>query len=53
MWVYSRGLPFLPIPPGGLNFSEGGWMDHLLWIDAWLNFPGLKVGKTFISILPF
>jgi hypothetical protein len=31
-------------------------MEHLLDLGgcgAWLNFPSSKVGKTFISILPF
>jgi hypothetical protein len=31
-------------------FSE--WMKHL-WMDSWLYFPGLKVGKNETFILPF
>jgi hypothetical protein len=39
VWVYSRGLPYLPIPPGGFNLTEDG-----ATVDDWLNFSGLKVG---------
>jgi hypothetical protein len=35
-----------PIPDGGFNHIQ---MDGSL-VDAWLYFPGLKVGQTFISI---
>jgi hypothetical protein len=28
-------------------------MDGATDVDAWLYFPGIKVGKTFISLLPF
>ncbi len=38
-------------------FSYSSWwiqrMEHLCRFYAWLYFPGIKVGKLFISILPF
>jgi hypothetical protein len=48
--VYSRFQenPFFPdIPPGGFNFTADGTP-----VDVWPCFPGIKVGKLFISILP-
>jgi hypothetical protein len=49
--VFTR-IPFSPYPDWSIQLF-GGWMEHLLDLGgcgAWLNFPGSKVGKTFISI---
>jgi hypothetical protein len=37
--VFKRTSFFIPIPPGGFNFSTDGAL-----VDAWPYFPGLKVG---------
>jgi hypothetical protein len=38
-----------PIPPGGFNSSADGATGD----DAWLYFPGLKVGQTYLFFFLF
>jgi hypothetical protein len=47
MWVYSQGLPFT-YPSWWIQLFCG-WMEHLD-VDAWLYFPGFKVGQIHIYL---
>jgi hypothetical protein len=40
--VFTR-TPFFPILPAGFDFSTDGAL-----VDAWLYFPGLKVGNIYL-----
>jgi hypothetical protein len=49
VWVYSRGLPFIPIPPDiGFNFSVDE--SDCGWIPGRISryFPGFKVGQIYV-----
>ncbi len=46
-WIHED--PLFPIPPGVYSIIPADGAP----VDSWPYFPGLKVGKTFISILTF
>jgi hypothetical protein len=43
--VFTR-TPLLPYPTWWSQLFSG-WMEHL-WMDAWLYFPGFKVGQIYV-----